>query len=122
MPTESNNTNNHSLHFFSLPLDVLYDDIFSRLHLTGPAVEWIEGDPSEEQRKVVIATNKPPSDKSNTSAVIPDLSTYHLIKDVDPKDPNNLNKYIYAIGFCVKEKDGTLVYKKETLDDKSPLA
>src|SRR3990167_455015 len=103
MPTKLTNTNNHSLHFFSLPLDVLYDYIFSRLHLTGPAVEWIEGDPSEEQRKTVIATNAPAltwtqSQKTgylkthdrlpNTSAVISDLSTYHLIKDVDPKDPN----------------------------------
>src|SRR3990167_10744639 len=117
MPTESNNTNNHSLHFFSLPLHLLRAHILNRLHLTGPAVEWIEGDSSEKQRKTVIATNMP----TDTSAVIPDLSTYHLIKDVDPKDPNNLNKYIYAIGFCVKEKDSTFIYKKVTLRDKSPL-
>lgn len=99
--------------FEALPSDLIRY-ISQYLHLNGPSVKLIEGEPNDEEKKAVTATALNADGKADSNR--PDLSTYHLI--VSNVTTGAIE---YKIGFCKKKNDGSLEYTIHTLDEKSPL-
>ena len=100
--------------FPALPLEIL-QHLFSWLNLHGPKVKLIEGDPTDEERRILTAVALNDQGKLKPDQSRPDLSTYHLIAD-----DSTPGKIVYKIGFCNRKTDG-LTYEIKILDPKSPL-
>jgi hypothetical protein len=139
-----------SNNFFNvLPRDLIRSLLTKWLSVEAPKVWVIEGEPSERQKRLLIAGSGPSLTYDENGAPYyvdangarlkesfkddggadtipalgfgskPDLKYYHLIWDYSPEGEKV--KIIYSIGFCKRLANGAFAYESKILDEKSPL-
>jgi hypothetical protein len=139
-----------SNNFFNvLPRDLIRSLLTKWLSVEAPKVWVIEGEPSERQKRLLIAGSGPSLTYDENGAPYyvdangarlkesfkddggadtipalgfgskPDLKYYHLIWDYSPEGEKV--KIIYSIGFCKRLENGSFAYESKILDEKSPL-